>query len=144
MRAANFNGRITDFSPDLIMLRPHPAGPRLPGVGLAQWTSAPRRAGMFTHVYNGHSYGAQTLFSMDAQLDYLVRELRGAYTRVHRVVSNPSVTVEAASDEFVYNFEVPASVLENNKKLPRTDPRVQAEFNARRAHSRRARATHLP
>jgi hypothetical protein len=57
---------------------------------------------------------------------------------VHRVLSDPLVSVDDASDEVVYNFEVPGSILAGGVKLPRTDPRVQATFEQRRQHSRRA------
>lgn len=67
----------------------------------------------------------------------------GSFTRDRREPTNPSVTVEVARDEVVYNFEVPGALLENGQKLPRTDPR-EAVFNARRAPSRRARATFPP
>jgi hypothetical protein len=140
MRAQNFSGVVTDFTPDQVMLRPNPGGPRLPGVGLAQWTSAARRAGVFTHVYQGRPHGAEALRSMDTQLDYLTGELAASYPGVSAVVMNPAVTVEQASDEVVYNFEVPGAILNGGRKLPRTDPAVQAVFTQRRAPSRRARA----
>ncbi len=140
MRAKGFDNAVHDFSAHDVMTRSSPNGPRLPGVGLAQWTSGTRRSGMFTHVYNGRALGENVLFSMDAQIDYLVTEVRSGFPGVHSVVTNPSTTVDAASDEVVYNFEVPGSILENNAKLPRSDPRVQAVFAARRTPSRRARA----
>jgi hypothetical protein len=90
-------------------------------VGLAQWTSASRRAGMFTHVYNGAPHAAQALFSMDVQLNYLVTELATGFVGVNRVLSSQAVTVDTASDEVVYNFEVPGSILESGRKLPRSD-----------------------
>lgn len=139
MRAQNFAGVTTDFTPEQIMLRPNPAGPKLPGVGLAQWTSGTRRAGVFIHVYNGRAYGADVLRSMDAQLDYLVNELRTLFPGVFAVVTGAGVTVDRASDEVVYNFEVPGAILSGGRKLPRTEPQVQAVFTRRRAASRRAR-----
>lgn len=144
LRARNFAGVVTDFTPEQIMLRPNPAGPKLAGVGLAQWTFAPRRAGLFTHVYNGQSYGADALRSMDAQLDYLVHELRTSFHGVHSVVTGSAVTVDAASDEFVYNFEVPGAILYNGQKLPRPDSAVQAVFTQRRAPSNRAHDSFTP
>ena len=48
------------------------------------------------------------------------------------------MSVDDASDEVVYNFEVPGSILAGGAKLPRTDPRVQATFQQRRNHSQRA------
>ncbi|MGI5521664.1 phage tail tip lysozyme [Micromonospora sp. CA-259024] len=144
LRAQNFAGVVTDFTPDQVMLRPNPGGPRLPGVGLAQWTSASRRAGVFTHVYNGRPWGSAALSSMDAQLDYLASELRTGFAGVFRVVTDPGVTVERASDEIVYNFEVPGAILSGGQKLPRTDPAVQAVFNARRGPSARALRAFTP
>jgi Phage tail lysozyme len=138
-RAQNFAGVTTDFTLEQIMLRPNPGGPRLPGVGLAQWTSATRRAGVFVHVYNGRAYAADVLRSMDAQLDYLMNELRTVFPGVFAVVTGTNVTVDRASDEVVYNFEVPGAILSGGQKLPRTDPQVQAVFTRRRTASRRAR-----
>jgi hypothetical protein len=54
-------------------------GPLLAGTGLAQWTSSSRRIGLFRHAFNGQVLGANILFDMDAQLDYLVRELGTNY-----------------------------------------------------------------
>ncbi len=143
MRARDFNGVVTDFTAAQIMNRDRQAqqGPRLPGIGLAQWTSSARRRGLFQHQYQGRVLGENVLFSMDAQLDYLVNELNTNYTRVNRVVRDASVTVDDASDEVLYNFEVPGSILtttEPRRKLPRTDPAVQAVFEARRRHARSA------
>ena len=72
MRSASFTGRSTDFDPDEVMSRSdradRPVGPRSPGIGLAQWTSEPRRSNLF-------SGGSSILFDMDGQVDYLVSEL---------------------------------------------------------------------
>ncbi|XAS65611.1 phage tail tip lysozyme [Micrococcaceae bacterium Sec5.8] len=144
MRAATAAGVTTDFTAEQIMLRTNQAGPRLPGAGLAQWTSAARRAGMFTHVYSGSALGSNALFSMDAQIDYLVTELRTGFASVHGVLINAGVSVDAASDEMVYSFEVPGALLNGGQKLPRQDPQVQAVFSARRAPSRRARTAYGP
>ena len=80
---------------------------------------------------------------MDAQLDYLVHELTTSFHGVHGVVTNSNVTVEKASDEVVYNFEVPAAILSSGQKLPRTDPAVQAVFTQRRGPSNRARNAYI-
>lgn len=145
LRARDFSDTVCDFTPDQVMGR-SPAsrvGPKLPGVGLAQWTSTARRAGLFTHTYQGVQSGAQVLFDMDAQIDYLDTELRGSYSRVHGVVTNPTVTVHDASDEVVYSFEVPGSVLDGaGGKLPRSAPGVQAVFRERRAFADRALRLH--
>jgi Phage tail lysozyme len=133
MRARNFAGKVTDFTPDEIMNRSASAGtgPRLPGVGLAQWTAAGRRSGLFTP-------GSGILFDMDAQIAFLVNELPG-YPALNASLTAPGVTPESASDDFVYQFEVPASILDADRHLlPRTDPAVQATFAARRRLARHA------
>jgi hypothetical protein len=140
MRAPSFAGPAADFSADEIMNRSHSArsGPRLPGIGLAQWTSAGRRTGLFAHNFRGVRLGPRILFDMDAQVDYLVTELRGAYAGVQRVLTDPAVTVDRASDEVVYSFEVPGALLSDRRRLPRTDPRVIAVFERRRPLGRSA------
>jgi hypothetical protein len=77
MRAANFAGQITDFSPDDVMNRnsANQAGPRMPGVGLAQWTTSARRSGLSQRTSQGRALGSSILFNMDAQVEYLVSEL---------------------------------------------------------------------
>jgi hypothetical protein len=134
MRARNFADRVTDFTAEEIMNRNSSTrtGPKLPGIGLAQWTSAGRRSGLFTHTFRGTRLGARILFDMDAQVDYLVRELRTSFPGVQAVVNNPTVTTNSACDEVVYNFEIPGAVLSGRTKLPRTDARVIAVFNQRR------------
>ncbi|MES2155571.1 MAG: phage tail tip lysozyme [bacterium] len=140
MRAPDFVGRPADFTADQVMNRNGPGqrGPRLPGVGLAQWTSANRRAGLFGHAFRGIVLGSSIVFDMDAQLDYLVNELGGSFVGVNQVIRNPTIAVDAASDEVVYRFEVPGAVLANGALLPRTDPRVQAVFAQRLASSQAA------
>lgn len=140
MRAKDFAGVVRDFTPREIMTRDPKLklGPKLPGVGLAQWTSADRRAKLFKHKYDGEVLGADVLFSVDAQLDYLAVELRTSYPGVYAVVSAPDVTLNAASDDIVYRFEIPGSILSGGKKLPRDDPKVQAVFKQRRAHGVKA------
>jgi hypothetical protein len=145
MRARNFAGTVTDFTPEQIMNRDRSRqeGPRLPGVGLAQWTSSSRRAGLFQHPYQGRALGAAILFEMDAQVDYLVSELAARYSAVDRLLRDPSVSVDAASDEVVYNFEVPGALLtttQPRRKLPRSDQAVVAVFVARRRHAANALA----
>jgi murein DD-endopeptidase MepM/ murein hydrolase activator NlpD len=146
MRARNFAGVMTDFSAEQIMNRnrSRQEGPRLPGVGLAQWTASARRSGLFQHTFQGGSSGAAILFDMDAQVDYLVSELAARYRAVDRVLRNPSVSLDAASDEVVYNFEVPGAILtttEPRRKLPRSDQAVIAVFQRRRRHSADALAS---
>lgn len=140
LRAPDFNGVRRDWTPEQVMNRDRGAqvGPRFPGVGLAQWTSPSRRAGLFRHEYDGVRLGAAVLFDMDAQVDYLHHELHSGYSRVAGVLTAANVSVAEASDEVVYNFEIPGSVLSDGAKLPRSDAAVQAVFEERRRHSRRA------
>ena len=134
MRAPSFAGPAADFSADEIMSRSHSArtGPRLPGIGLAQWTSPGRRTGLFAHTFRGVRLGPRILFDMDAQVDYLVTELRGAGH------AGPAVTVDGASDEVVYSFEIPGALLSGGRKLPRSDSRAIAVFERRRPLGRSA------
>jgi hypothetical protein len=146
MRARNFDNVLTDFTPAQVMHRnlAIKQGPRLPGVGLAQWTSRDRRAGLFEHAFQGRRLGASILYDMDAQVDYLVAELGSHYRNVDRVLRNPNVSLNAASDEVVYNYEIPGSILSapaddgRRRKLPRSDPAVLEVFNRRRRYSRDA------
>ena len=119
-------------------------GPCLAGVGLAQWTWPSRRSGLFAHAYGNRPAGTGILFDMDAQIDYLVHELRSLpdYAPVNTVVSNPTVTLNDASDEVLFNFEAPKVVWDETVtpkvKRSRTDPVVQPEMNERRAASQAA------
>jgi hypothetical protein len=137
MRARDFSGNEVDFTPDDVMNRDAAThtGPRLPGVGLAQWTTRARRSGLFRHVYQGQQLGTAILTNMDAQIDYLVNELRTQYPRVDAVLRTQGVNVDDATDEVVYNFEVPGAILDQGtprRKLPRADPQVQQVFQERR------------
>jgi LysM repeat protein len=145
MRSVGFDGAVREFSADEIMRRDQESGvgPRKAGVGLAQWTWRTRRRRLFEHAFQGRVLGPAILFDMDAQVDYLVHELRTSYRGVERVLTDPAVTVEAASDEVLYNFETPGSVIGPTGKLPRTDPAVQAVFVQRRALSRQALDVYL-
>ncbi|MGW6194640.1 phage tail tip lysozyme [Kribbella sp. NPDC055110] len=140
LRAKDFDGNVVDFEAQDVMDRDPDArsGPRLPGVGLAQWTSSARRARLFSYEYDGVVLGAAVLFSMDAQLDYLASELRNSYPGVNATVAAADVTLEAATDDIVYRFEVPGAILSGGAKLPREDARVQAVFNERRSYAVRA------
>jgi hypothetical protein len=77
MRARDWAGRARDFTPDEIMNRSGRTrvgpGAAAPGIGLAQWTSAERRRGLFA---GGDS---SILFDMDRQIEYLVGELTGRF-----------------------------------------------------------------
>jgi hypothetical protein len=142
MRAKGFDDRTVDFTPEQVMNRNKKKGqgPKLPGIALAQWTTQGRRGGLFTHVYDGKSHGSGVLFNMDAQIDYLVSELRSGFASVRRVVLDPLIAVNDASDEVVYSFEIPRAVLDRDgkKKLPRRDANVQEVFKARRNASNKA------
>jgi hypothetical protein len=136
MRAADFTGRVRDFTPDEVRDRSlsRQTGPRLAGVGIAQWTSRDRRAGLFRHGFQGRQLGSAILFDLDAQVDYLVAELHGSYRPVNATLRSPGVTMEQASDAVLLRFERPGSVLGR----PRTDPAVQAVIGRRRAHAAKA------
>ncbi|SNY78034.1 D-alanyl-D-alanine carboxypeptidase [Nocardia amikacinitolerans] len=144
MRAMNFAGQLTDFTPEQVQNRDFAAkrGPRRPGVGIAQWTSPNRRNGLFRHMFRGRQLGAAILFDLDAQVDYLDTELRGSYPSVYRALTMPGVTVDAASDDVLYRFEIPGAILQDRRRLPRTDPRVQQIFAERRALAKRALAVY--
>jgi Uncharacterized protein conserved in bacteria (DUF2272)/Phage tail lysozyme len=132
MRAPDFAGRLRDWTPDEVRDRSYSrrTGPRSPGIGLAQWTSPDRRQGLFRH----RGLGSAILSDLDAQVDYLVTELRGPYRQVDAVLRSPGVTLEQASDAVLLRFERPAAVLNR----PRTDPGVQSVMSRRRAHGARA------
>jgi hypothetical protein len=141
MTTSSFQGPAREFTPQEVMNRSsqQQRGPRLPGVGLAQWTTGSRRRGLFQHQYGGRMMGTDILFNMDAQVDYLVTELQSNYPGVNRVLTNSGVSVNDACDEVVYNFEVPGSLLDTSgNKRPRTDPQVVQVFNQRRPSARRA------
>jgi hypothetical protein len=149
MRARDFSGNEVDFTPDDVMNRDAAtqAGPRLPGVGLAQWTSRDRRAGLFRHVYHGQQLGTAILTNMDAQIDYLVTELCTRYAHVDAVLRTSAISVDDATDEVVYSFEVPGAILDQGtprRRLPRTDPQVQAVFQERRRRAHVALQAYQP
>lgn len=143
MRAEDFTRRVRDFTPEEVRDRDihRRTGPRLPGVGIAQWTSAARRNGLFQHTFDGRRWDTSILTSLDAQVDYLVSELRQRHA-VESVLRSPGVTVDQASDVVLLRFEVPGSVV--NRRL--TDPAVQQVLRVRRSKGARAlrvyRASH--
>ncbi len=140
MRAADATGRVRDFTAEEVRDRDRRAGtgPASPGIGIAQWTAAGRRAGLFTHPWRGRPVGTAVLTDLDAQVDYLVTELRGPFRAVNAVLTAPGVGLDAASDEVVVRFEAPAAV--NGR--PRSDPQVQQVLTARRALGRAALQVH--
>ena len=145
MRALNYNKVMKDFSPEEIMNRNSKQGPLRPGIGLAQWTSKDRRKNLFQHTFLGTRMGVSILNNMDAQVDYLVTELKTLYKYVDKVLRKANVSLEEASDEIIYNFEVPGSILSKpgadgrRRKLPRNEPAVQDVFIRRRRYSSAAR-----
>ena len=141
MRTRSFRGPSREFTPQEVRDRSQQQrrGPRLPGVGLAQWTTDSRRRGLFQHQFGGRRMGTDILFNMDAQVDYLVHELQSKYPGVNRVLTNSATSVNDACDEVLYNFEVPGALLDaNRRKRPRTDPHVVQVFNQRRPLAQRA------
>ena len=67
------------------------------------------------------------------------QELAAKFRSVNGLLRNPGVTVDDASDEGAYRFEVPGVVLDQQRHLlPRTDPRVQALFSSRRVLAHQA------
>jgi Phage tail lysozyme/Hemopexin len=112
MRAPNFQNQLTTFTAQEIKDRntARQVGPKLPGAGLAQWTSPGRRAGLFAHPFRGSALGHRVLFNMDAQIDYLVHELRSpGFVQAQTALTNPAVTANAASDAVLLHFERPQS-----------------------------------
>jgi LysM repeat protein len=92
MRTKGFDGETRTWSADEVMNRfKDKRGPKRPGVGLAQWTSKKRRAGLFSHVFEGRELGSGVLFDMDAQVDYLVAELAKRYRSVDELLRDPEV-----------------------------------------------------
>ena len=120
-------------------------GPRKPGIGLAQWTTAGRRRGLFAASHAGVSPGEFVIYFMDHQIAYLARELANDYRGLDRRLRRGGVTVDDASDDVVYDFERPGSVLEPDPARPgqqrrraRSDPQVQDVFRDRRRLSQGA------
>ncbi|MFC7279694.1 phage tail tip lysozyme [Paractinoplanes rhizophilus] len=136
LRAKDFSGRERDFTPDEVRDRDpvRRTGPRLPGVGLAQWTRKERRAGLFRH----RSLGSAILSDLAAQVDYLVTELGRDYRQVDAVLRGPGVTVDRASDAVLLRFEVPAVVVNGRPG----DPALQKALRDRRALGARALAAY--
>jgi hypothetical protein len=144
MRAANQAGSATDFTPEEVMNRDIQAGvgPQRPGIGLAQWTHPSRRAGLFQRNVGGRQLGSSILFDMDAQVEYLVSELQ-ARAGLNARLTAPGVSLNDASDDILYLFEIPRSILDAvGNKLPRNDPAVQAVFARRRANGQSALQAH--
>ena len=145
MRAPNFAKVLRDFTAEQVMSRVREKqGPKFAGIGLAQWTTRDRRAGLFQYIFEGQRLGAAILYNMDAQVDYLVAELKSKYGRVDSVLRNASTSVESASDEVIYSYERPGSIMGpkdangRRSRLPRDNTAVQKMFARRREYSRNA------
>lgn len=139
---ANPNGKPTDFTPTEVMNRSTKTatGPLKPGIGLAQWTASVRRKGLFQRKAAGVPLGADVVRDMDAQVAYLVSEMKhwGGNLQARLIAAK---SVEDACDLITYEFETPGSVLsppDFKKKLPMADPAVQRVFEGRRPLARAA------
>jgi hypothetical protein len=107
--AHGFDGRLHNFKPEQVRDRDESrrTGPRAEGIGLAQWTSSNRRRGLFLHRFRGRVLGPAILLDLEAQVDYLVTELRRDYRAVNATLMAPSVTIDQASDAVLLGFERP-------------------------------------
>lgn len=142
MYATGFDGKKHRFSVDEIVNRSrNPSyGPLKPGIGLAQWTYAPRRKGLFLHVYEGKQ-GGGILFDMNAQIDYLVKELKSDFKRLDKILLTPSISITQASDAFLSIFERPGAIIYNKKIIGRSSSGVpdQNKIKAVDIYGKRAR-----
>jgi Tfp pilus assembly protein PilV len=104
-RTADFSGTVTDWTDEQIRDRSFAAktGPKLPGVGLAQWTTASRRSGFFARPG-----GTALLYDMDGQVAYLVDELAESFSTLDTKLRASTTTVQNAADAFLEKFENPA------------------------------------
>jgi len=81
------------------------------GFGICQWTSSGRKAGLLDYARSkGVSIGDMTM-----QLEYLMKELHGAYKGVLNGIQKAE-TIRQASDIVLTQFERPADQSENAKK----------------------------
>lgn len=110
--AAVDNGTYADFATDRV------------GYGLAQWTSAGRKAGLLDFAKsNGKSIGDE-----DMQIEYLIHELNTAYKNVMKVLKN-AASVKEASDCVVTKFERPKNQSESAlKKRQEKGEAIYKEF----------------
>jgi len=104
-RTSDFSGTATDWTDEQIRDRDFKAktGPKLPGVGLAQWTTKARREGFFARPG-----GTALLYDMDGQVSYLVDELAASFSSLDTKLRDSKTTVQAAADAFLEKFESPA------------------------------------
>ena len=144
LRASGFDGRTADFTADEVMNRSAAlrAGPRLGGVGIAQWSADNRRAGLFIHAYRGVRLGPRILFDLEAQVDFLMAEMRASFAGVHKALMEEAVSVETASDEVLLNYEMAGSFFDRLRRRVRTDPHLAKVKERRRALAREAARIH--
>ena len=81
------------------------------GYGICQWTSAGRKAGLLDYARSK----AVSIGDMVMQLEYLMKELNGAYKGVLNGIQSAE-TIRQASDIVLTQFERPADQSENAKK----------------------------
>lgn len=89
----------------------HPLPNKQYGYGLAQWTSAGRKAGLYDLA---KSKGA-SIGDLEVQLEFLFKELQGSYKTVLNALKTAS-SVREASDIVLEKFECPADQSESVKK----------------------------
>lgn len=73
------------------------------GYGLAQWTSPVRKAGLYDLVKSKKT----SIADIEAQLEWLLIELKTSYQSVYNTLKSAS-SVKQASDSVLVNFECPA------------------------------------
>ncbi|NNC91903.1 MAG: hypothetical protein HKN80_05375 [Acidimicrobiia bacterium] len=144
MSAPDIRGNKRHWSAEEIMNRiANERGPGFAGVGLAQWTADSRRTALFRHHLGNIGPGIAVLFDMDAQVDFLVKELD---TRKGNLGAKfrKKITVDEAAADFVYEFERPASVLKMIDgvwhRRERSDPKVIDTFKKRQEPAHKAMA----
>jgi RHS repeat-associated protein len=152
MVARGFDDVLRAFSPREIMDRSLESehGPRKAGIGLAQWTTTERRRGLFEFIFGGTEYsesGASILFSLEAQIEYLVFELgEREINRLNRL------TAYDASDRFLHQHERPGSIIfrdgERSIRIERNESRTaipeERREQARRVYEQRSQqANHI-
>jgi len=83
----------------------HPWGDsRQCGYGLAQWTSAGRKEGLYDLVKERNV----SIADLKTQLDWLMTELNKSYAGVYSVLKSTN-SLQAASDKVLGEFEIPAN-----------------------------------
>lgn len=118
--------------------------PQRGGVGLVQWTAERREAVL------GTERGVDILFDMDAQIAYMVRELRGRYAGVNNVLNNPA-NLNQATRRVFRDYETPQVVVDWRRavrggdpaEIRRTEQIMNGAERGRRQRARRARDLYL-